>query len=248
MSAILGGSSHLLVNSAPLGSTPSYGVVFACWFKRSATTGVEAMLSLSNNSSSTSRVSMSLHHSGDKIACETFVGGSSAAGTTLNGYSANTWSLAVGWWPDTASRSAKLDGGGYGQHVSTFSPSGLSRVGIGLIVVGDGPGALSRFTGNLAEVAMWSGVTDSTERDALVNRLLARIRPTHVLPSKLVVYQPLLSEANGPLSIGPTFTETGMTGMYDANDHPPVSVGDADPLGGPIGPAIYDPLFGGPIK
>jgi hypothetical protein len=221
---VFNGSAYLIANESVVntGSDPNYGILMACWFKRSGTGDNNRLfVSVTNNSAAGSRRSLNFGHNNSVLQVETYDGTSSPA-FSANSYAANQWYPAFAWYGASDNREAKLGSNSWGSNSNNRpNVTGLIRTAIGTLWVNDGPNPAFNHSGKLAEVGVWTGI-NSSDRNAIVEQYLNGARPVNITApaNSLKLYQPLRASDDELGSVGPSFTPSGMT--FDAADHPPV--------------------------
>jgi hypothetical protein len=246
--------------SATVSSTaPDYPILMACWFKPANVTSNGTLIALSDDGAGGSLDALTLAARGDvasdPVRAEATAGGSASQSSTSNGFTANNWYLAIGYFESNASRKAVLsttaltDSPTWStEETTTRAVGNYTKVSIGSLHNG---GAGTRFNGWICHAAIWSGV-DPDLVDVGVKQLTSGVVPwseRHILHDNLLVYQPLLAGINDSDSVGPTMTETAVT-FHTGNVQPltgytfgyrtfPASTGDIKfrwPFAAPAGP------------
>lgn len=215
----------------PAGGAP---LTLACWFKKVSANG--ALVGIYNSSVGDQYFAIRLG-SGSIIRAQTRSGGTANADTTTS-FTANVWHHACGVYDVIGGidRAAFLDGGGKGTNEALRLPTFLSTTTLGRY--GDStPG--TNLGGSLAEVGIWN----TNLSDGEVAMLAAGYAPPLVRPGKLVLYMPLVRDADGDLVGGDVFTVHGSPGIAD---HPRIMRGRGLEVGVAIAaaPSVMPMTFG----
>ncbi len=128
-------------------------------------------------------------------------------------FTAGVWGHACAVATSSTLRACFRDGANKGTNVTSYVPSGLTQVHIGILIASNG------FNGDLAECAIWN-IALSDAEVALIGSTTTPISPLLVHPESLVFYAPLISGASPEIDLmsSNTLTVTGAT----VSVHPPI--------------------------
>lgn len=174
-------ASYAAVTAAPL--------TVSMFFKGASVTSFGRLLGIEDTATSTNY--FALFNRGD-IASDPVEWQVKAGDTTVGlartttGYSADTWTHAIGIEVASNSRAAYINAGDVGTDANSRTPSGIDHLGIGLVKVAAGY-FYSNHNITVAEVAIWNVALGADERAALA----AGFSPLLIRPANLINYWPL---------------------------------------------------------
>jgi hypothetical protein len=220
-----GSSSYLTSASSPVGSTPTYPVLMGGWFKFNNTTNDNSLIWMSDNAAAAALDYMSVYALGTMMNGPVWAavgagGTANATGARYDSYTSGSWQFV--WTLITANNSRYC-----GIGTSAGTPTGTTRAvtGLNTTTIGvqywDGATRAAFLNGRGAEVFIASGdASITTNFSTILSQLAAGVRPIHCaqLSPHLVMYQPLVGDANEATAIGDSMTEHDMA--YDPGDHP----------------------------
>lgn len=202
-------SEHLLTTSSPVTGVQ---LSISAWaFKTDATDGTH-IVTITDASAGNQYFSLFMENTsgGNNILAVTRSGGSVNSQTT-DSYSLNTWHQCGAVYSAINNRVAYLDGVAATANTTSRTPTGIDRIGIGVLAISSLPQP-SHMTGRLAEVGIWS--TALTTADMV--SLSLGVSPILVRRDALVFYDPMIrgvdadGEGNSRDIVGGlTSTETG---------------------------------------
>lgn len=216
-----GTDAYLSATSSVIGSTPSYPVAMACWFKPDSLDNNQVMMSICDDGTGgNDRINIKKNGLNDVLGMGIqHSGNTTAFRQTSNNISLN-WHLAILLAVASDDWRIILDGdtANQGQNTNDRPVSGLASFAIGAQYLNT-PSQF--FPGKIAEVAVWTSVDETSFVNSTIPELLAGVRPPNAANSgSLVLYQPLRDGANEFDTEGPTLTVDGAS--FDQNEHPPV--------------------------
>ena len=194
-------SLQYLINASP--PVTDVPLTMACWFNSTDLTLGQALINITDNSSTTNYFTMLAHGTltGDPVTALTRGGGVNQTAMSSTGFSSGVWHHACAVYASSSSQAAYIDGGSKGTNSGTSNPTGIDDLNIGR--AGDStPGAY--MEGKIAEAAIWNVALT----DAEVASLGAGFSPLIVHPKNLIFYAPLIRDEDrdiiGGLALAPT--------------------------------------------
>jgi len=209
MSVVLNGSSQYLdTHTVPVTAVP---FTISIWFKSDSNTASQALACLEQGTSYFHLLQAAGAIAGDPVRAMIYATTWSVA-TTTTGYTASTWTHALGIFTSTTSRTAYIDGGDSNENTDNKTAINMAYFMVGAYKQSAPTGY---FDGLLAEVAVWNKALSSDNAVSLAggaNPLLTEY-------ANLIAYWPLLNDALDDKGTN-NLTLVG-TPTYDA-DHPTI--------------------------
>jgi len=208
MSLVLNGTTQYLKRtSTPITDVP---VTISCWFQSDSVTASQALASLEDGVNEFYLLQAAGAIAGDPVRAMSYSGTWRVAATTT-GYSAGTWTHALGIFAADNDRRAFISGGSKGTESTAEDVAAASYIMVGAYKASVPTGF---FDGKLAELAMWNIALS----DANAASLAAGVLPTAIEAANLIGYWPLFDDANDDKGTA-NLTEIGSP-SYDTADHP----------------------------
>ena len=208
MSLVLNGTTQYLKRtSTPITDVP---VTISCWFQSDSVTASQALASLEDGVNEFYLLQAAGAIAGDPVRAMSYSGTWRVAATTT-GYSAGTWTHALGIFAADNDRRAFISGGSKGTESTAEDVAAASYIMVGAYKASVPTGF---FDGKLAELAMWNLALS----DANAASLAAGVLPTAIEAANLIGYWPLFDDANDDKGTA-NLTEIGSP-SYDTADHP----------------------------
>jgi hypothetical protein len=171
--------------AAPVTAAP---LTMCCWFNSTSILVNQGLLAIQRASDSDYfGLAASGNVAGDPVVA--YINGASAGNVTLStttGYSANTWHHACAVFTSATSRAVFLDGGGKTTNTTSRTPTGLTKLNIGVYQAGGS--AFDAIAGSIAEIGIWNDALT----DAEVASLAKGVSPALIRPQSLVRYRPFV--------------------------------------------------------
>lgn len=178
-------NSGLRHTSFAIGSAP---LTFACWFSAATVTSLGRLMTAADAGTSTNYWALLNRGdvASDPVEWQVDGGGTSVNTRTSAGFSADTWTHALGVDIASNSREVYINAGSVGTNATDFSPSGIDNFGIGMTTISIGT-FYSGHNLTVAEAAIWNVALGADERAALA----AGFSPMLIRPTNLISYWPL---------------------------------------------------------
>jgi hypothetical protein len=186
-------------------STPvtTYPTTFAAFYKTSNTTANQTLVSIATLGATNFFLNAE-GNGNDKINAYSNSNVPSNGASTSITYPTSTWFSGAAVFSAANSRAVYLDGGSSGTNTTNTASTGLTRIGIGALIVG---GIVDYADGDIAEVAIWNVVLTDGE----IASLGKGFKASRIRPQSLVFYAPLirdLQDTKGALAITNNNTAT----------------------------------------
>lgn len=224
MSAVFvaGDAADYLSANAPV---TAYPLSVSCWFKSDDVTGGYTAVSLADSATNADwwRLEARGDVGGDPVRWDvrgTGTGSSADTAVTTAGYSASTWTHALGVSSSDSSHTAYINGGNKNTITTQVNPLSINLLAIGVL---GRASPVNWFGGKIAEVAIWN--TALGDADAV--SLAAGTPASSVQAGSLVFYATLLSSAVD--SIGGITITNNSSVSFDSGDHPTITAGSSIP-------------------
>lgn len=190
-------SQNMEIASAVVSSMPLS--IFARCETDTTAAGNAAVVSISGSSGTHA---FQLRRNGGQAEAVAAEGGSVGA-ASVSGFGVGAISALTAVFASATSRTIYNQGGGSGTNATNVTPASLDRTNIGARY---NTGSLgSFFDGRVCDVAIWDAALTAEEAD-----ILTRCSPLMVRPQNLVLYCPLIRDANDMVD-SRAFTITGAT-------------------------------------
>jgi hypothetical protein len=175
-------SKYLSMTSSPVSGPP---LTMACWFNAAQVTTSDYLVTVSTATTQYFGLVILGANAGDPVGAFDFGNGLIGASTTA-GYTAGTWTHAVGVWSSLSNRTAYINGGNSATNNSTQISFTLTRSQIAAAA-----GSISnRMNGLIAEVGIWNAALTAAE----IASLAKGMTPDKIRPQSLVFYAPLVRD------------------------------------------------------
>jgi hypothetical protein len=176
-------SQFLSMNSSPVSGPP---LTMACWFNADQVTTSDYLVSVSSTIGSYFGLVILGASAGDPVGAFDFNSGSLIGASTTAGYTAGTWTHAVGVWSSLSNRTAYINGGNSTTNTSAQAPFTLTRTQIAATAIASS----NRMNGLIAEVGIWNAALAAEEIASLAKGMTC----DKVRPQSLVFYAPLVRD------------------------------------------------------
>ncbi len=178
-------SQYLSMTSSPVSGPP---LTMACWFNADQVTTSDFLVSVSSATNQYFGLAILGANAGDPVGAFDFSSSGLLGASTTAGYTAGTWTHAVGVWSSLRNRTAYINGGNSATNTNTQTSFTLTRSQIAALA-----GVSSnRMNGLIAEVGIWNAALTADEIASLAKGMTC----DKIRPQNLVFYAPLVRDLN----------------------------------------------------